>query len=49
LATGLFIASQPAKVSVGRLLKAIVPFFIVVVLLLILLSWQPWLVTEMIK
>ena len=47
--TGLFIAAQPAKVSAGRLFKAIVPFFIVVVLLLILLSWQPWLVTEMIK
>jgi tripartite ATP-independent transporter DctM subunit len=43
--TGLYIASHVAKVRPGRVFIAIIPFFIVVLLLLILLSWQPGLIT----
>jgi tripartite ATP-independent transporter DctM subunit len=43
--TGLYIASQVANVRPGRVFLAIIPFFLVVLLLLILLSWQPQLVT----
>jgi tripartite ATP-independent transporter DctM subunit len=43
--TGLYIASHVAKVRPGRVFIAIVPFFVVVLLLLILLSWQPKLIT----
>jgi len=43
--TGLYIASHVANVRPGRVFLAIIPFFLVVLLLLILLSWQPQLVT----
>jgi TRAP-type C4-dicarboxylate transport system permease large subunit len=43
--TGLYIASHVADVRPGRVFLAIIPFFLVVLLLLILLSWQPQLVT----
>ena len=43
--TGLFIASRVADVRPGDLFKALTPFLIVTVLVLVLLSWQPWLVT----
>jgi len=43
--TGLYIASQVANIRPGRVFVAIIPFFLVVLLLLVLLSWQPVLVT----
>ena len=43
--TGLYIASHVAKVRAGKVFAAILPFFLVVVMLLVLLSWQPALVT----
>jgi tripartite ATP-independent transporter DctM subunit len=42
--TGLFIASTLAKVSPGRIFVALAPFLLVTLLVLVLLSWQPWLV-----
>jgi tripartite ATP-independent transporter DctM subunit len=43
--TGLFISATLAKVSPGRIFVALAPFLVVTVLVLVLLSWQPWLVT----
>ncbi len=43
--TGLYIAAQVANVRPGKVFVAIIPFFLVVILTLILLSWQPGLVT----
>ncbi len=43
--TGLYIASHIAEVRPGRVFAAILPFFVVVLALLVLLSWQPGLVT----
>ena len=43
--TGLYIASHVAKVKAGKVFMAILPFFLVVLMMLILLSWQPLLVT----
>ena len=43
--TGLFISATLAKVRPGRIFVALAPFLIVTLLVLILLSWQPWLVT----
>jgi len=43
--TGLFIASTLANVKPGRIFIALAPFLIVTIAVLVLLSWQPWLVT----
>jgi tripartite ATP-independent transporter DctM subunit len=43
--TGLYIASHIANVRPGAVFLAIIPFFLVVLLLLVLLSWQPGLIT----
>jgi len=43
--TGLFIAATLARIQPGRIFVALAPFLLVTVLVLILLSWQPWLVT----
>ena len=43
--TGLFIASTLAKVQPGRIVVALAPFLLVTLAVLVLLSWQPWLVT----
>ena len=43
--TGLFISATLAKVSPGRIFIALAPFLIVTILVLVLLSWQPLLVT----
>jgi tripartite ATP-independent transporter DctM subunit len=43
--TGLFIASTLSKVPPGRIFVAMAPFLIVTLLVLVLLSWQPWIVT----
>lgn len=46
---GLFITSAMTGVKPGDLFKALVPFLATTLLVLILLSWQPWLVTLLIK
>jgi TRAP-type C4-dicarboxylate transport system permease large subunit len=43
--TGLFIASTLAKVQPGKIFVALAPFLLVTLAVLVLLSWQPWLVT----
>jgi len=43
--TGLFISATLAKVSPGKIFAALAPFLLVTVAVLVLLSWQPWLVT----
>jgi tripartite ATP-independent transporter DctM subunit len=43
--TGLFISATLARVSPGRIFIALAPFLLVTLAVLVLLSWQPWLVT----
>jgi tripartite ATP-independent transporter DctM subunit len=43
--TGLFISATLAKVSPGKIFVALAPFLLVTIAVLVLLSWQPWLVT----
>jgi len=43
--TGLFISSTLANVKPGRIFIALAPFLMVTITVLVLLSWQPWLVT----
>jgi tripartite ATP-independent transporter DctM subunit len=43
--TGLFISATLANVRPGRIFAALAPFLLVTVLVLVLLSWQPRLVT----
>ena len=43
--TGLFISATLAKLSPGRIFLALAPFLLVTVAVLVLLSWQPGLVT----
>ncbi|MGD8340132.1 MAG: TRAP transporter large permease [Gammaproteobacteria bacterium] len=43
--TGLFISATLARVRPGRIFIALAPFLLVTVVVLVLLSWQPWLVT----
>jgi tripartite ATP-independent transporter DctM subunit len=47
--TGLFISATLAKVRPGRIFVALAPFLIVTILVLILLSWQPGLVTMVLR
>lgn len=44
---GLFIASAMSGVVPGRLFVALLPFLVTTVLVLLLLSWQPWLTTAL--
>lgn len=46
---GLFITSAMTGVKPGELFKALLPFLATTLLVLILLSWQPWLVTLLIE
>ncbi len=43
--TGLFISATLAKVSPGKIFIALAPFLLVTIAVLVLLSWQPQLVT----
>jgi tripartite ATP-independent transporter DctM subunit len=47
--TGLFISATLAKVAPGRIFIALVPFVLVTVVVLVLLSWQPELVTMVLR
>lgn len=46
---GLFIAARMANVAPTRIFVVLLPFLATTVLLLVLLSWQPWLVTGLIE
>jgi tripartite ATP-independent transporter DctM subunit len=46
---GLFVASSAANVSPGKIFIALLPFLITSLIVLILLSWQPSLVTALIE
>lgn len=45
---GLFVASATAGVSPGRIFKALLPFLLTTLAVIVLLSWQPALVTMLI-
>ncbi len=47
--TGLFVASAAANVPPGKIFVALLPFLLTTVVVLILLSWQPALVTVFIE
>ena len=47
--TGLFISATLAKVPAGRIFIALAPFLLVTVAILVLLSWQPGLVTALLR
>jgi len=47
--TGLYIAAQSAKVKAGQVFRSIIPYLLVAMLLLVLLSWQPVLITYFIQ
>ncbi len=46
---GLFVASSAADVSPGKLFIALLPFLLTTLIVLVLLSWQPALVTALIE
>ena len=46
---GLFVASSAAEVSPGKLFIALLPFLLTTLIVLVLLSWQPALVTALIE
>ena len=46
---GLFVASSAANVSPGRLFLALTPFLLTTVIVLVLLCWQPGLITALIQ
>ena len=46
---GLFISATLAKISPGRIFVALAPFLVVATAVLVLLSWQPALVTMVLK
>lgn len=47
--TGLFISSTLARVPPGRIFVALMPFLLVTIAVLVLLSWQPVLVTMVLR
>ena len=47
--TGLFISATLARVSPGRIFVALWPFLLVTIAVLVLLSWQPALVTGVLR
>jgi tripartite ATP-independent transporter DctM subunit len=47
--TGLYLSSAAAGVAPARVFVALLPFLATTVAVLILLSWQPWLVTVFIR
>ena len=46
--TGLYMASAAARVAPAKVFVTVLPFLTTTVLVLILLSWQPWLVTALV-
>lgn len=47
--TGLFISATLAKVTPGRIFVSLAPFLLVAIVVLVLLSWQPQLVTMVLR
>jgi len=47
--TGLFISATLAKVTPGRIFVSLAPFLLVAIVVLVLLSWQPQLVTVVLR
>ncbi|TDI47194.1 MAG: TRAP transporter large permease [Acidobacteria bacterium] len=47
--TGLYMASAAAGVAPAKVFVALLPFLATTVVVLILLSWQPWLVTALVR
>jgi TRAP-type C4-dicarboxylate transport system permease large subunit len=47
--TGLYMASAAARVAPAKVFVAVLPFLATTVVVLILLSWQPWLVTALVR
>jgi TRAP-type C4-dicarboxylate transport system permease large subunit len=47
--TGLFITATLSNVKPGRIFAALWPFVLVTLGILVLLSWQPWLVTMVLR
>jgi tripartite ATP-independent transporter DctM subunit len=47
--TGLFISATLARVTPGRIFIALAPFLLVTIAVLVLLSWQPQLVTAVLR
>ena len=45
---GLYVASAMSRISPTRIFRALLPFLLVTIVNLILLSWHPWLVTGLI-
>jgi tripartite ATP-independent transporter DctM subunit len=46
---GLFISATLARIAPGKIFIALTPFLLVVLAVLLLLSWQPWLVTMVLR
>ena len=46
---GLFIISAMTKVSIGKIFSTISPFLLVTVIVLVILTLQPWLITILLK
>jgi TRAP-type C4-dicarboxylate transport system permease large subunit len=47
--TGLFITAALSNVKPGKIFAALWPFVLVTFSVLVLLSWQPWLVTMLLR
>ena len=47
--TGLFISATLARVAPGKIFVALAPFLLVTIAVLVLLCWQPWLVTGVLR
>jgi TRAP-type C4-dicarboxylate transport system permease large subunit len=47
--TGLFITAALSNVKPGAIFRALWPFVLVTLVILVLLSWQPWLVTMVLR
>jgi TRAP-type C4-dicarboxylate transport system permease large subunit len=46
---GLFISATLARVPAGKIFIAVTPFLLVTIAILVLLSWQPSLVTMVLQ
>ncbi|WP_116365260.1 TRAP transporter large permease [Parahaliea mediterranea] len=45
--TGLYIAAEAAQIGPGRVFQAVLPFLLAATLVLVLLSWQPGVITAL--
>lgn len=47
--TGLFICSAMTDITPGQILKALWPFLMMTAAILVVLSWQPWIITLLVR